>query len=124
MLATPFTSGIGPPMFVVLSLNCTVPVGSPAPSPVAVTVAVNVTAWPHTLGFNDVASVVVVRAAFTVCGIAADVLVAKPASPTYFAVIECDVNTDRLPVVNVALSPFSSDVPILLPPSKNSTDPV
>ena len=42
------------------------PVGVPLPGEAAVTVAVNVTAWPYTAGFADEDSLVVVESWFTV----------------------------------------------------------
>ena len=43
-VATPFTRLTGPPKFNPSTTNCTLPVGVVVPA--AVTVAVNVTAWP------------------------------------------------------------------------------
>ena len=63
-----------------LSLNCTVPVGMPAPG-AALTVAVNVTDWPNIEGFKEDVTLVVVLAGFTTCETADEVLVAKFVSP-------------------------------------------
>ena len=63
------------PSVVVPSLNVTVP------APPGATIAVKVIACPNALGFGDEVSVVDVAAGFTVCVSAADVLVAKVASP-------------------------------------------
>ena len=59
------------------SKNCTVPVGPEE----GLTVAVKDTCCPSVEGFSDDVSVVVVPAALTVCGTAADVLQVKLASP-------------------------------------------
>jgi hypothetical protein len=65
------------PSVTVPFLNVTVPVGVPE---VAVTVAVNVTAWPDVEGFSEDATVVV-GTGFTVCDRGAEVLAVKLASP-------------------------------------------
>jgi hypothetical protein len=69
------------PKVVVPSLNVTVPVGIPAPGDTGTTVAVNVTDWPKSDGFNDEVRPVVVFAWLTVWVTALDVLVVKSASP-------------------------------------------
>lgn len=48
------------------SLNVTVPEGMPEPGALAVTVAVNVTDWPKTVGMPDVTTTVVVLSWLTV----------------------------------------------------------
>jgi hypothetical protein len=63
------------------SRNVTVPVGVPAPGATALTVAVKVTAWPEADGFTDEVTVVELLALFTVCVMAAEVLLLKLASP-------------------------------------------
>jgi len=64
------------------SLTVTVPVGVPLPGATAVTVNVKLTGWPTAEGFELwPVMVVVVAAAFTVCGVPADVLPAKLGSP-------------------------------------------
>jgi hypothetical protein len=63
------------------SRKVTVPVGTPVPEATALTVAVNVTAWPDADGFTELVIVVVLFALFTVCVMAADVLPLKLASP-------------------------------------------
>src|SRR5436305_6005694 len=57
----------GAPRFVPLSLNCTVPLGVPAPE---LTVAVKVTLWPKLDGFNEErrAVAVLALAIVKVCG--------------------------------------------------------
>jgi hypothetical protein len=71
----PLTAAV--PKGVTPSKNCTVPVGPEE----GLTVAVKVTCCPKVDGFSDDVSVVVVLAALTVCGTAADVLPVKLASP-------------------------------------------
>ena len=56
--ATPAFNGCGPPRFVPLSLNCTVPVIAAT----AVTVAVKVTFWFRSEGFREDVTAVVVAA--------------------------------------------------------------
>jgi hypothetical protein len=63
------------PMVVAPSLKVTVPLGVPAPAPVGVTVAVNVTDCPNTLGLVELVSAVAVPAWFTVCVTVPEVLV-------------------------------------------------
>jgi len=64
------------------SPTVTVPVGVPLPGAVAATVNVKLTAWPTAEGFwLCPVMVVVVAAAFTVCGVPGDVLLAKLGSP-------------------------------------------
>jgi hypothetical protein len=63
------------------SRNVTVPVGVPTPGETALTVAVKVTAWPDADGFTDEVTVVELLALFTVCVMAAEVLLLKLASP-------------------------------------------
>ena len=54
------------PMETPPSSNVTMPVGVPTPGDVALTVAVNVTLWPKTDGFDALLTVVVTLAGFTV----------------------------------------------------------
>ena len=63
------------------SRKVTVPVGVPAPGETALTVAVNVTAWPDADGFTDEVTVVELEALLTVWVIAAEVLLLKFVSP-------------------------------------------
>ena len=63
------------------SRKVTVPVGVPVPGATALTVAVKVTDCPNTDGFTDEVTVVELLALFTVCGMAAEVLELKLASP-------------------------------------------
>ena len=81
LVALPPESVTALPKFTPLVLNCTVPVGVPAPGATAVTVAVNVTAWPNTEGLAEEVTAVVVSALLTVCVNDEEVLVLKLASP-------------------------------------------
>jgi hypothetical protein len=63
------------------SRNVTTPVGVPAPGAAAVTVAVNVTAWPDTDGFTDEVTVVTLESLFTVWKKVAELLLLKLLSP-------------------------------------------
>src|SRR5260370_42541894 len=65
------------------SVNVTVPDG--VLEPVPVTVAVKVTVWPKTDGFDEALTAVLLLLPLTVCVIAAEVLVAKLVSPEYMA---------------------------------------
>ena len=107
------------PRVVVPSRKATVPVGVP----VAVTVAVKVTACPAVEGFSEEVTEVVVGWPITVCVSAAEVLPAKVLSPEYFAVMVCGpaVNVE---VVNVACPTLRVPVPRIVGPSKNATVPV
>ena len=69
------------PNVVAPSKNVTVPVGVPAPGATALTLAMNTADWPNTVGFTVDVAVVATDALFTVCVIAAEVLVLKLASP-------------------------------------------
>src|SRR5262245_3892182 len=62
LVATPPERVAGPPRFVPSIVNWTVPVGVPLPL-LAVTVAVEVTVWPHTEGFTEARAVALLRAA-------------------------------------------------------------
>src|SRR5437660_4212590 len=79
-VATPLPfKALGAPRLAPLSLNCTVPVGVPAPE---VTVAVKVTLWPKLDGFTEESSAVIVLAfaIVKVCGtLAAALKFALPA---------------------------------------------
>jgi hypothetical protein len=63
------------------SRKVTVPVGVPDPGATALTVAVNVTDCPNSDGFTDEVTVVELLSLFTVCVIAAEVLLLKFVSP-------------------------------------------
>jgi len=63
------------------SRKVTVPVGVPVAGGTALTVAVNVTAWPKTDGFTDDVTVVELAALPTVWVMAAEVLLLKFVSP-------------------------------------------
>ena len=69
------------PSVVAPSRKVTVPVGVPDPGAAALTVAVNVTLCPMTVGFCDELTFVEVEAVFTVWLMAADVLALKLLSP-------------------------------------------
>jgi hypothetical protein len=68
-------------MVVAPSWKETVPVGVPAPGGVAATVAVKLTDWPNTDGFNEEVTRVLVLEGFTVWSTGTDVLRSKVASP-------------------------------------------
>jgi hypothetical protein len=65
-------SAVQPVIGVTPSKNSTLPVGLPVPGELAETVAVYVTAWPTTEGFEDDATKVVVLALFTAWDIDGD----------------------------------------------------
>ncbi len=69
------------PRDVVPSSKVTVPVGMPEPGELAVTVAVNVTAWPKIEGFCEELSVVAVLSWLTTWLTVFEVLVVKLVSP-------------------------------------------
>ena len=69
-----------PPALLPSMVNCTVPVGVPAPGAVTAMVAVKVTFCPETPGFGDAPITVLVFALFTVW-LAVLLLVAKLLSP-------------------------------------------
>jgi len=103
------------------SMKVTLPIGVPW---VEVTVAVNVTVSPKTVGVLEVVTVAFVLAGVTVCVMTDDVLVAWFGSPLYTAVIECEPPLS-INVVMVAFPFPSSDcVPIELAPSLKVTLPV
>jgi hypothetical protein len=79
----------GLPKFEPSILNCTVPLGVPAPGAFAPTVTVKLTLCPNTDGVSDEPTTLVVLALFTVWVKSADVLVRKFPSPLYSAVITC-----------------------------------
>jgi hypothetical protein len=64
-VATPLPFSVPVPRLVAPSRNVTVPVGVPVPGATAVTVAVNVTFCPNTVGVRLVATTLVVLALFT-----------------------------------------------------------
>ena len=69
------------PSEVVPSMNVTGPVGVPVAGDTALTVALNVTAWPATAGLGEDVRLVLVLPAFTIWFTAGDVLVRKLALP-------------------------------------------
>src|SRR5437773_1393370 len=110
------------PSVVAPSLHVTVPDGVPGPGAVTRSVAVSVSLCPHTDGFALDASTVVVAALFTVWVSAAEVLVAKLASPAYTAVSEW-LATDSAALVKLATPPLTVPVPSVVAPSLNVTVP-
>jgi hypothetical protein len=63
------------------SRKVTVPVGVPTPGETALTVAVNVTAWPDDDGFTEEVTVLELLALLTVWVMAAEVVLLKLVSP-------------------------------------------
>jgi hypothetical protein len=98
-------------------LKVTVPV---AP---LVTVAVNVTDCPTTLGFAELASAVVLADLLTVTVFADDVLPEKLPSPAYTAVIVW-LPAVRFDFESVACPDDTEPVPSVVEPSLNVTVPV
>jgi hypothetical protein len=80
-LADPLTRDTAAPTFTPSTLNCTVPLGVPAPDPLAVTVAVKRVAWPNTVGFIEDVRLVLVLALLTVWLKLLEVLALKLVSP-------------------------------------------
>lgn len=81
-VATPLLS-VPLPIKVPFSPKSTLPVGVPVPGATTETVAVRVTDWPKTDGFNDEVKAVAVLALLTTCGLPGrePVLPRKFASP-------------------------------------------
>ena len=79
VVVPPLVLNVPWPMLVPPSEKVTVPVGLLEPPPV--TVAVKVTAWPHTVGLVPVATAVVLVALATVCVMAVEVLALTLPSP-------------------------------------------
>lgn len=119
-VAVPETS-VPVPMAAAPSKKVTVPVGVPEP---LLTVAVNVTGFPNTAGFCEVATDMVVAFPLTIWLSAVDVLGSKVASPWYAAVIECVPTTSA--AVEMEALPAASRVPLPMEevPSKKTTVPV
>jgi len=109
------------PSVVAPSSKVTVPVGN-VPSAV-VTVAVKVTAAPHSDGLADEATEVLLEAWFTNCASGAEVLLLKLVSPLYAAVMDC-VPTASVEVVNLALPLIIVAVPSVEAPFLNVTVPL
>ena len=104
--AVPFVSATGARVLP-STVKVTVPVGVPVPGEFGVTVAVNVTFWPKTLGFWLEATAVVVFALFTVWPFARlppDVL--KFESPVYWAVMVCGLPLTVSVLVEIVAMPF------------------
>jgi hypothetical protein len=81
----PLPLSVAVPRGVEPSVKVTVPDGVLEPMPV--TMAVKMTVWPKTDGFGETLTAVLLLLAFTVCVIAAEVLVTKLVSPGYLAVM-------------------------------------
>jgi hypothetical protein len=87
-VAIPLPFSVPDPSVVEPSLKATVPVGTPLPGGVTVTVAVNVTGWLKAEGLDDELTAVVVAAAeFTTWGAAFPLLLAHPLAPVKVAVM-------------------------------------
>src|SRR4029077_16184717 len=113
-LSIPVPSAVGP------LKNVTTPVGEPPPGASTDTAAVSVTDWCQAAGFAEAVTIVAVDALAIVTVRGDEVLVAKPASPAYRAVIACGPSVRAL-VVSVA-TPAASGVtagPSATPPLKN-----
>ena len=80
-MANPDPSSAPVPSVLAPSLNVTVPVGTPDPGAVALTVAVKVTDWPNTTLVADDPTVVMVLAWLTVSVKVEEPLVLKFPSP-------------------------------------------
>ena len=105
-------------------MKVTVPVLVPAPGEVMLTVAVNVTLWPDTLGLPLPDREIVVVALLTAWGTVFDTAPAlKLAVPLYCAVMLWLATLSEL-VVKLAVPPTRSTVPREVVPSKNVTVPV
>jgi hypothetical protein len=105
------------------SLNVTLPAGVPAPGEAALTVAVNVTDWPRTVGLVEESTAVVVLSLLTVWLALGEVLVAKVLSPPYTAVIEWVPTLSEL-MLNVPCPELRPTLPSVVAPSLNVTVPV
>src|SRR2546422_425197 len=114
LVATPPTNATGAPKSAPSILNCTGPVGVPAPGATALTVAVNVTGWPNNDGFTDEFTAAVVSALFTSWVIDADVLPLKFPSPPYTAVIVCEPTTKLETFAVATPEPFNAPLPIVM----------
>src|SRR5260370_243972 len=68
-VACPLVRVWGPPSAEAPSINCTVPVGTPAPGSTGATVAVKVTDWPELDGFTEEVPAALVLALLTTCGL-------------------------------------------------------
>ena len=125
LVALPPLNDTGLPKFEPSILNCTVPLGVPAPGAVAPTVTVKLTFCPKTDGVSDELTMLAVLALFTVCVKSADVLVRKFPSPLYSAVITCGPTDKEAIVPLLALPPLKlTDEPKSAPSSLNCTVPL
>jgi hypothetical protein len=107
------------------SINVTGPVGVPTAGDTGLTVAVNVTGAPNTLGFGDDVNAVVVFPWLTTCGVPVSEpeAVVKLVSPPYEAVMVWPP-TESDELENVATPLVSVPAPMEVPPSKKVTVPV
>ena len=80
-VASPLVKGTAAPRLEPPSLNCTVPVGVPAPGAVAVTVAEKPTPWPEMEGLGDDPTATEVSALLTTWVASVETLELKSASP-------------------------------------------
>jgi hypothetical protein len=112
LVALPPLSDTGLPKLEPSILNCTVPLGVPAPGAFGPTVTVKLTLCPKTDGVSDELTTLVVLALFTVWVKSADVLVRKFPSPLYTAVITCG------PTLSALVAPLAA-----LPPLKLTGEP-
>src|SRR5262249_37320378 len=123
-VATPLPSRVPVPRTLAPSLNVTVPVGVPAPGATAVTVAVNVTAWPNTEGAAVDVSVVAALALLRVGEVAAGLLPLNLPSPTYWARMRCEPADSVLELKVATPLALSVPVPTTFVPSMKLTVPV
>jgi hypothetical protein len=105
------------PMLAPPSEKVTTPVG--LTGPLLVTVAVNVTLWPHTVGFAAATTAVVLPALVMVCATAVETLLLKFVSPLYVAAMVC-APAGKLVVLETAVvtapeAPTLTGLPALLP---------
>src|SRR5580658_7967128 len=110
---------VGVATMVVPFRNSTLPLGVPANDE---TCAVKVTGFPDAEGLIDESSEVVVMALVTTCDHVLDVLPVKLLSPLYTALTEWSPTVSAR-VANVALPPWSGDVPRVVEPLLNVTVP-
>ena len=126
-VARPAVSRTPLPKRVPPSVKVTVPLGAAKPGMLAVTVAVRVTAWPHTDGLTEAAITLVVASRWTICVRPLVTLAVKFASPPYDAMIVW-LPTARPLAESVALvtpfAVFSVPMPNALLPFRNITAPV
>src|SRR5579871_2370499 len=86
-VATPLRFNVPVPRVELPFLKVTVPVGTPLPGAVTVTVAVNVTGWLYTDGLAEELSATAVAAGFTTWGALLPLLLFHPLAPVNAAVM-------------------------------------